>query len=158
MKPGKPLKRKTRLVAKTPLQAKKQLKSGGFLKRGAFVPKTAMKAKRPAMTPEERACRKAVRARSESVCEIHGSHPAQDMHHRLNRSQGGLWTPANILHICRDAHRLIGERPQAAAGQGWSIRNQRNPEDVPCWLAGRGYAFLHDNGHVTEAPEEEEVA
>jgi hypothetical protein len=80
------------------------------------------------------------------------------MHHRLNRSQGGLWTPANILHICRQAHTAIGSDPKYAAGQGWSIRNRRNPADVPLWLAGRGFCFLHDNGHVTEAPDEEDVA
>jgi len=142
------------------------MKRGKPLRRTGFTPaqratqltRKALESKRPKMSPEERATRKVVRARSEGQCEIHLGHPASDMHHRLNRSQGGLWTPANILHICRESHSTIGSDPKAAAGQGWSIRNQRNPEDVPLWLAGRGWCFLHDNGHVTEAIEEQDVA
>lgn len=157
----KPLKR-TPFVSKTPMSRTTPLNAGGFLKRGVFVPipKAAIKAKRPKVTPEERACRKVVRARSEGLCEIHGDHPASDMHHRLNRSQGGLWTPANILHICRHSHDAIGADPLWAAhpSRGWSIRNRRNPADVPLWLAGRGYCLLHDDGHVTEAPDDEENA
>ncbi len=144
MKPGKPLRR----TGFSPSQ------------RSTQITRKAIKAKRAAMTPEERTCRKVVRARSEGQCEIHLGHPASDMHHRLNRSQGGLWTPANILHICRASHSAIGADPLWAAhpSRGWSIRNQRNPADVPVYLAGRGYCLLHDSGHVTEAPEEEEGA
>jgi hypothetical protein len=154
VKPGKPLKRKTPLVSRTPLVGSTPMQ------RASRLTRKAMEKRRPKVSPEQTSCRKAVKARSESVCEIHGGHPAHDLHHRLNRSQGGLWTPANIIHICREAHAAIGADPLAAAhpSRGWSIRNRRNPADVPIWLAGRGYCFLHDNGHVTEASEEEEIA
>lgn len=133
------------------------------MKRTGFTPaqratrltrNAALKAKRPKMSPEERSARKITRARSEGQCEIHGDHPASDMHHRLNRSQGGQWSPDNLLHICHAIHMHITTSPQMAMEQGWTVRSGRNPADVPVWLAGRGWCFLHANGHVDEAPDE----
>ncbi len=157
MKPGKPLRRKTRLVAKTPLQAKTPLKSGGFLKRGAFVAKTAIKAKRPKITPEERNARKVVKARSEGRCERCQTAPGQSMHHR--RKAGRVWSPENLLHLCGDGtrgcHGWIEANPLKAQQQGWWVLSHKDPAKTPVHLAGRGYVFLNADGGVDEAPEEE---
>lgn len=142
------------------------MKRGTGLRRTGFTPaqratrmtRKATTAKRAKVTPEERNGRKVAKARSEGICEIHGNHPASDIHHRQNRSQGGSWAPSNLLHICHAVHMALTVQPQRAMEQGWTVRSGRNPADVPLWLAGRGFAFLDDNGGVTEAPEEEDFA
>lgn len=144
-----------RLVRKTELRAKTGLTSGGFLKRGAFVPKTAIKAKRPKVTPEERKARKLLAHRSGGMCEIGLGCLATDAHHRLNRSQGGRWDLAGLLHLCRTHHQHVTVNPAAAMEQGWTVRSGRNPTDVPVWLAGHGYCFLGSDGSVQEAEEED---
>lgn len=150
MKAGKPLKRKTPLHGNLPLSSRSRLSSNGRLKRTAFV------AKAPKVTREERAARKTVKSRSLGICELHGGHPATDMHHRLNRSQGGLWSPENLLHICRASHAHITTNPAAAREQGWAVPSTRKPADVPAWLAGHGYVFLLPTGDIELV--EDEVA
>lgn len=153
MKPGKPLKRKTRLVAKTPLQAKTPLKSSGFLKRGAFVAKTAIKAKRPKVSPEERAARKAVAARAQGVCEGCGLRPSHDWAHRVGRAQQGPWCASNGLALCNPGgcHDRAHASPQWARERGWILLSTQDPTTTPALLAGRGWVYLHPDGSVTEA-------
>jgi hypothetical protein len=138
------------------------VKRGGPLRRltplrtkRLSLTRSVIKATRAKVTPAERHARKAVKARSNGRCELGPDHPATDMHHRRNRSQGGLWTPENLLHICRGHHQHITTHPQAAIEQGWTVPSHRDPADVPCWLAGWGYSFLNPDGSITESEEEE---
>ena len=50
---------------------------------------------------DEATCRKLVSARSGGVCERCGAIRAAGKHHRVKRSQGGRWTPSNIVDLSR---------------------------------------------------------
>jgi len=81
--------------------------------------------------------------RSMGLCEWHGDHPATDMHHRRNASQGGKWHPANIIHICREVHREITENPEWAHSVGLTLWAGEEPSEVPIQL-GSFHMYLTD--------------
>lgn len=143
MKRGGPLKRLTPLKNRTGLS------------RARFLNRTPLTSRRPVVTKAERDARKTVKQRSEGRCEIGGTCRATDMHHRQNRSQGGQWTPENLLHVCRAHHQHVTVNPQAAREQGWTVPSHRDPAQVPVWLAGRGYALLRNDGSIDEFTEED---
>lgn len=105
----------------------------------------------------ESRCRRIVRSRSGGACEICGVEAVQ-MHHRRNRSQGGRWTPANILHVCVQCHDTIGRNPNWARDRGYTIQGtEETPELVPVHLhwgaAGvePRWVFLTDDGMTVAA-------
>lgn len=104
----------------------------------------------------ETTCREIVRIRSGGVCEVCGKHRAESMHHRKNRSQGGKWTPGNILHTCGDGtrgcHGWITEHPALAHSSGHAVKSFEDPLDVPAVLH-HGLVLLDDNGYCTPALE-----
>ncbi len=86
--------------------------------------------------------RVAVRGRSGGRCEWCGQ-PATDMHHRVNRSQGGWWSPANITHLCRHCHDQVGLYPLWARRVGLSVEpftggEHTDPSAVPIRVIGAG--------------------
>jgi len=113
-----------------------------------------MVAKPAKRDPAEAPARKVVRARSGGVCELDGRAPATEMHHRQNRSQGGVWAASNLLHLCSAHHLHITTHPQASREQGWAVPSHREPSQVPVWLSGHGWVFLDDLGNY----ENEEAA
>lgn len=64
--------------------------------------------------------RPAVQARSGGWCEYCGA-KATEMHHRINRSQGGGWHPSNIVHLCSNCHRKATHYPLWAKAVGLSV-------------------------------------
>lgn len=96
----------------------------------------------------EAEARSAVYRRSQGMCERCGNAPAADWHHRKNRSQGGDWSPANGLHLCRPCHGYVTEHPAASYSAGWLVRGAYEPRTVPATYRGRP-AFLDDDGGVT---------
>lgn len=80
--------------------------------------------------PPERQCRRIVATRSNGLCERCGMATATDMHHRKNRSAGGLWEPSNIVHLCRSCHRWVTVNPNAAADEGLHLPAWKDPERV----------------------------
>lgn len=104
----------------------------------------------------ERTARKIVRARSGGVCELCQKQRATDVHHRKNRSQGGLWEPQNLLHLCHDEHMRITTSPALSYERGWSVRSGHDPATQPVWLAGHGWSLLRADGSV--APYETSAA
>jgi hypothetical protein len=97
----------------------------------------------------ERKAREILRGRSGSVCEMCGRRPATDAHHRKNRSQGGTWTPENLLHLCHEDHMHVTVNPALARSRGWSVSAYRDPALEPAWLAGRGWTLLRPDGAIT---------
>lgn len=119
--------------------------------------------------------RRFVYARSGGQCEVRilgvclGR--ATNWHHRINRSQGGLWLPSNGLHVCGSGtHGCHGALtvPQGRRaefnGLGWTIaphyeRGQLSRVLVPAarfpvyrWQAhafGPEWVFLDDEGGIT---------
>jgi len=97
----------------------------------------------------EKTARALVYERSNRACEMCDRARATEAHHRKNRSQGGLWSPENLLHLCPACHRHIGMNPAAAREQGWAVGRNFDPAEVPVWIAGRGRVYLTPDGGVT---------
>lgn len=148
----------SRLTTSKPLQAKSELRRTTPLRAtagprvrsvaGVGSPTGQPKPKRAKVTPEERAGRKALAARSQGHCEIGGTCPAQEAHHRKNRSQGGTWAVENLLHLCPQHHLHVTTHPAAARQQGWAVLSTDDPSRSPVWLAGRGWSYLTSDGSV----------
>lgn len=141
--------KRTSLTRRTPLRAKTALVGASPLARSSRLTRTAMARKRPQRSPEEAHGRRLLRARSGGVCEIDGHSPATDAHHRQNRSQGGTWQVANLLHLCHPCHMTVTTAPALAWGFGWSVRSTDDPATTPARLAGHGWAYLDARGGVT---------
>jgi len=80
----------------------------------------------------ETTCRKIVMQRSQGICERCQSARGCEMHHRLNRSQGGRWEPANIGYLCSSCHAWVTEnRDGAATAEGWHVLPGQDPQTIP---------------------------
>lgn len=90
-----------------------------------------------------------VYARSQGHCEV-CTRPASEWHHRVNRSQGGTWSPANGLHLCRWCHQWVTERRTHALSLGLALPNAADPTIWPAYLSPtmwwRGWWFLDPEG------------
>jgi hypothetical protein len=57
------------------------------------------------------------------------------MHHRKKRSQGGDWSPENIVAVCghgtTGCHGWIEHNPEAAHATGWHVKPWENPAEIP---------------------------
>lgn len=101
----------------------------------------------------ETKCRSIVRERSGGLCEI-CSTPGVQMHHRRNRSQGGSWTPQNIMHLCVGCHGRVTLHPSWATENGYTIQGRLDgdaPETVPVLIRGER-CILEDDGSVVVIP------
>ena len=58
--------------------------------------------------------------------------------HRIRRSQGGLWHPANVLGLCGSGttgcHGRAHHDPVGAAGWGWELTGRAEPTDEAAWI------------------------
>ncbi|MEU5258960.1 HNH endonuclease signature motif containing protein [Amycolatopsis sp. NPDC021455] len=97
--------------------------------------------------------RRIVAARSDGMCEVCGRGKATNIQHRKNRSQGGTWRVSNLLHVCGSGttgcHGYIHAHPLKSYANGWSVRQARDPADMPALLwkhFGRHYVWLRDDG------------
>lgn len=109
-----------------PLERKKGLKASKGL---SASPKPRKRPSRPAMTAEEKACRRIVSDRSEGMCEKCGVPGALEKAHRVARSHGGRWDASNVLDLCHDCHHGNHGAPQVAYDHGWHLRG--HVEDTP---------------------------
>jgi hypothetical protein len=82
-------------------------------------------------------------------------------HHRINRSQGGVYTPSAALWACGSGttgcHGWITENPEGARAKGWSIKSTGNPLETPCLYRGE-WVLLDDEGGIFPALEFGEAA
>lgn len=129
-------------------------KRAAAVNRAKSMTRRIVKAKRATMTAAERNARKVVKARSQSLCEMCGRAEATNMHHRKNRSQGGAWTPGNLLHLCGSGttgcHGSVGDNVALSRERGWSVLSTDDPTEMPVFLAGRGWVFLLEDGSTTQ--------
>ena len=119
------------------------------------------------MQADERRARDLVRERSSGICERCSAARAQHWHHRLDRSLGGKWHPANGLHTCPPCHLDVtspfGERRALCLRNGWVLETHQDPLKVPV-LMRHGYVFdwffLLDDGSLvpTSPPDSTEEA
>lgn len=83
--------------------------------------------------PEQRG-RLIVSERSQGRCELCGA-TGDGVHHRLKRSAGGSWSPANLLRLCGSGttgcHGRIEAEPAAAKALGLWLERQDDPDQAP---------------------------
>lgn len=113
------------------------------------------------MTWAEQRGRAIVYARSGGRCEL-CTRQAESVHHRVKRSQGGTWEPANLLHLCGDGtrrcHAWIEAHPTFSLELGLWLRAGTDPTTVPAWhkplMFTRDWWLLDNDGCLTmaEAP------
>ena len=65
------------------------------------------------------------------MCEFCGRRSLDEMHHRKYRSQGGLWTPSNIVGLCWQCHKRATIYPAWAYSLGLSLEGHADPGEVP---------------------------
>lgn len=110
---------------------------------------------RPYTPTAEEEGRAKVLARSGGDCEGCGGSPAGHWHHRKTRGRGGDWSPANGLQLCNTCHDWVHRNPADAYDQGFLVRTEANPEDVPVLrkmrLRRRQWVLLDALGNWTEA-------
>lgn len=80
---------------------------------------------------DEASTRDAVRNRSGGICEYCHAARGTELHHRVNRSQGGAWSPANCIWLCRLHHSWVTVHPTKASKVGLSVQRGDEPADVP---------------------------
>lgn len=99
-----------------------------------------------------------VLARAAESCERCGFARPEQLHHRKPRGAGGssdpaINSPSNLLAVCAPCHLSIERDRSVSREQGWLVRFEHDPATTPCWLAGRGFAFLTDSGDIQETEE-----
>lgn len=119
---------------------------------------------------DEQRARKLVTLRDEGVCvrcrrvdPIHGV----NFDHRLNRSQGGAWSPENGQLLCGSGttgcHGWVTEHPAQAILDGWAVPGWADPASWPArrWLSTPAgslrlcWVLLGDDCSVMEISEDE---
>lgn len=113
----------------------------------------------------ESRARRIVYGRSAGLCEpqipdVGCTRQGAEWHHRRRRSQRGLWTPSNGLHVCRACHAAVthptDRKPEFEAA-GWIVPPWDAPAAVPALIhthtLGHALVLLDDLGMVALAPE-----
>ena len=117
-------------------------------------PKRQPRTRRP-KNPGEARTRQLVGIRSGGVCERCGVRRAESVHHRINRSQGGPWTPSNCVALCGSGstlcHGFVGENPTAASEEGFHLKPSQDPATSPVLYAGAGRVLLTADGYIEPA-------
>jgi hypothetical protein len=89
-----------------------------------------------------------VRQRADSLCEACGA-PGLEWSHRVDRSDGGTWSPTNGLWACSPCHQWWHSNPLQAYQGGWRLRSGTDPAVTVVWLRtryGQGWWLLDEEG------------
>ena len=103
--------------------------------------------------------RAVIRERAQNRCEMQvccrdgGVH--WQIHHRRPRGMGGTKRPetnwaACGLGVCADCHRFAESHRELALRNGWLVRQNQTPSQIPV-LYRHKWVLLSDDGGVTEA-------
>lgn len=166
-----PLTRKTPLETRTALKRTTALAVSPLARSALHASQAGRQVparRRPKNTGPTAKVRALVRLRSRGICEwpVCGRE-ATDIHHRLNRKQGGrqgemaqrINQPAWLLHACRGHHRAVtspvGAALDLAIDSGWLLREGSDALLIPV-VSRHGRIWLTDNGlALTSDPAEE---
>jgi hypothetical protein len=160
LKPGKAPERKTAWSVPT---------SGTSMRHRNQGDRHHQQKRRPARnTGPSAKVRELVAVRSQGWCEWPGCWlVASDLHHRLNRKQGGrrgeaatrINQAAWLLHACRPHHDAVtspvGEARALARESGWLLHEHEDALTVPV-LSRHGLVLLANDGTATPAIKTEE--
>lgn len=160
---GKPLQRKTPLVAKTGLRRSTPLQqSAESVQPGArkSAPKKAQRQVGPSPEVVD-----GVLERENYSCIVcgmglgpEGRGVGWSIHHRLRRSQGVDHTIQNVILACGSGttgcHGRIHAEPAAARAGGWMLSGWQEPLAVPVLIAGQRWVYLTSIGTYHDVREE----
>lgn len=141
MKPGKPLQRKTPLVAKVGLRRSTPMQQ----KAGREQPEARKSAPRKVSVPVGPSADvvAAVVERERESCLIcgYGVGPSErgrrwSIHHRLRRAQQVQHTVQNLILLCGGSevdgcHQVVHANPEESRGGGWLLRGRMEPLAIP---------------------------
>lgn len=100
---------------------------------------------------KEREARRIVAQRCGGRCERCGA-PEYTIHHRRKKSQGGPWTPSNLLAVCghgtAGCHGHIEANPTWAHDRGLWLRAGESPAETPVMLWGRPVVLTDDGRYL----------
>ena len=108
-------------------------------------------------TPEQRA---EVIDRAKMRCERCGTYlgyAAYSIHHRLPRGRGGRNELSNLVLLCGSAtspdtcHAFVESRREQAYDEGWLVRSEMDPAEVPVAHVAFGRVLLDNDGGYAEA-------
>lgn len=86
------------------------------------------------------------------MCEFCGKRRLEEMHHRKFRSQGGEWTPSNIIGLCWQCHKQATIAPAWAYSLGLSVSGNGSCAESPvCVWYNEGPVVLDDSGGYSVA-------
>lgn len=81
------------------------------------------------------------------MCEFCGRRRLEEMHHRKYRSQGGEWSPSNIIGLCWQCHKKATVTPSWAYALGLSVVASGDAADTPvCVWYNEKPVLLDDSG------------
>jgi hypothetical protein len=105
----------------------------------------------------QESCKRLVFARAGGRCERCGAGITLSYHHRKKRSQGGDWTPDNIVLVCGSGttgcHGWIEHNPAKAEKEGFHVRPWEEPDEIAVKILRQNWQLLLDNGEVSEGDE-----
>lgn len=114
-----------------------------------MLPKQQPRRSKP-KNPGEARTRELVKARCGGRCELCGLARMESVHHRRNRSQGGVWSASNCVGVCGDGtrkcHGWVGANPAAAHAIGFHLEHGEAPESTPITSAVHGRVLLDNDG------------
>jgi hypothetical protein len=103
----------------------------------------------------EAACRAVILGRTGTTCEGCRSAAWTYKAHRVARSAGGRWAPANVLGLCRGCHGWAHHNPVHAQVAGWALPGGTDPVLAPVFLASAtltpGWYRLNERGEPHDA-------
>ncbi|ANA85269.1 HNH endonuclease [Gordonia phage BritBrat] len=101
----------------------------------------------------EKTARRIVNERADGFCERCGQY-GTTIHHRKNRSQGGVWSPQNCVALCGDGVRLCHGwatvEPKAAHAEGFKVWSFEDEAVRPIWHSTRRWLLLNEWGGYEE--------
>jgi hypothetical protein len=88
--------------------------------------------------------------RSGGMCEICGTQPGTERHHRKRRRDGGDRL-SNILFLCQRDHQFVTEHPANARKYGWIVSVNAEPDMIPVLYRRQTWHLLDDVGSLHDA-------
>lgn len=100
-----------------------------------------------------------VRDRSENLCEKCGVEltrnvngvpdglTARSIHHRQPQRWGGRDSVINLVNICVGCHKRIHDDEESAESEGWIVRREQNPGNIP-FNSRRGWVLPKPDGSL----------
>lgn len=140
------------------------------LKRGQPLRNGPVKARRQKDTGPVKLVKDTVKDRADvdgvPMCEVCGTAPGKNIHHRQPRGMGGcpepyINAPSNLMWVCGHGnafpgcHAVIENGRERAEAVGWLVPRPGLPVDMKVLWRGE-WVWLNDEGGMAPAPDEDD--